>query len=57
MTQRRPLVRFVAWELAGYAIGRKSRTRAVDAARTVLRGAGAALAELWGMKRAAREVA
>jgi hypothetical protein len=59
--QRTVIEHVVVWdrslELAGYAIGRKSRTRAVDAARTVLRGAGAALAELWGMNRVAREVA
>ncbi len=36
-------------EEAGYAIGRKSKTRAMAAAETVLRGAAEILAELWGM--------
>lgn len=34
-------------ELAGYAIGRKSKTRAFEAGRVVLRGAGKILADMW----------
>jgi hypothetical protein len=38
-------------ELAGYAIEKKSKRRAIIAARHTLRDAGYRLAELWGMVR------
>jgi hypothetical protein len=38
-------------ELAGYAIEKKSKRRAIIAARHTLRDAGYQLAELWGMVR------
>jgi hypothetical protein len=38
-------------EIAGYSIGKNSKTRAIEGAREVLRNAGFKLAQLWGMVR------
>lgn len=38
-------------EIAGYAIGKNSKTRAIEAAGDLLRDAGFSLARFWGMVR------
>lgn len=38
-------------EVAGYSIGQRSKTRAIEAAREMLRDAGFKMAQLWGYVR------
>ena len=37
-------------EIAGYAIGCRSRRRGSEKARTILRSSGESLSQMWGMK-------